>query len=155
MPHVRIPSAKHLLLHRKSNSHLRSSPSSPLTTRSVTSSFRTPHNTVLSADSKPNGSLDELLLPFARLDVHFDDRRTFLTEMTNEDEDRDEEEEVGAMVETVQPNSINEFMNKNYVIKVLEIKTISAPSVRRDRTKSGSDHNKHLTRKGNMTAKST
>lgn len=126
-----------------------------VSTRSVTSSFRTPYNTVLSADSKSNWCLAELLLPFVRSDAHFDDRRTFLTEMTNEDEDHEEEEEEEPTVETVQPNSINEFMNKNYVIKVLEIKTISAPSIRRDRTKSGSDQNKHFRRKGNMTAKSS
>jgi hypothetical protein len=85
-------------------------------------------------------------------DAHFDDRRTFLTEFTDEDEDQEKKEEVE---ETVQPNSISEFLNQNYVIKVLEIKTISTPSVRRDRTKSGSDHNQHLARRGNMTVKST
>ena len=48
--------------------------------------------------------------------MHFDDRRTFLTEMINEDEHHDAgEEEVGSTVETVQPNAINQFMNKNYV----------------------------------------
>ena len=89
-----------------------------------------------------------------------DDRRTFLTEFTteeedNEDESNEEEHKPFPIVSTQQPNSVNEFMNKNYIIKVLEIKTITTPSVKRDRTKSGSDHTHHLSRKGIMTAKST
>ena len=46
-------------------------------------------------------------------------------------------------------------MNKNYVIKVLEIKTITTnASSKRDRAKSGSDQTNHFSRKTIQTAKS-
>ncbi|KAG0420395.1 hypothetical protein DMUE_6343 [Dictyocoela muelleri] len=100
-----------------------------------------------------------MLFQFINLDTNFDDRRTFLTEFTNEEDDQEnneeEEEKTIPTVSAQQPNSVSEFMNKNYVIKVLEIKTISTSSARRDRAKSGSDQNNYLSKKGNLPAKST
>lgn len=74
-------------------------------------------------------------------DTHFDDRRTFLTEFTNEDEDNEQngEQRQTTLDQKHNDNPVNQFMNQNYVIKVLEIKTISSPSANRDRMKSASD----------------
>ena len=128
--------------------------------RSATSSFRTPHNTLLTGESKYH--LKEFLyIKYFRinLDAQFDDRRTFLTEFTNEEEDNannDEKQKSPRLTSIQQTNSVNEFMKKNYVIKVLEIKTMTtSSSLKRDRTKSASDKNSLFSRKGNMTAKST
>ena len=94
-----------------------------------------------------------------RLDTHFDDRRTFLTEFTNEDEDNenenDDEKKSTHVISSQQPNTVNEFMNKNYVIKVLEIKTITTSTGKRDRTKSGSDHSHTFNRRQTTTARSS
>jgi hypothetical protein len=46
-------------------------------------------------------------------------------------------------------------MKNNYVLQVLEIKTMKTSSSKRDRTKSASDKGVYFSQKGNLTAKST
>ncbi|CAF1625155.1 unnamed protein product [Rotaria magnacalcarata] len=115
--------------------------SEPSSKKSAASSFRTPHNTLLTNENIP-----------------FDERRTFLTEFTNEEEDNEinEDEKRTISLASIQPtNSLNEIMKNNYVLKVLEIKTMTNTSSKRDRAKSASDKGSYYSHKGNATAKST
>ncbi|CAF3463085.1 unnamed protein product [Rotaria socialis] len=115
--------------------------SEPSSKKSAASSFRTPHNTLLTYENIP-----------------FDERRTFLTEFTNEEEDNEINEDGKKTISlaSLQPtNSLNEIMKNNYVLKVLEIKTMTNTSSKRDRTKSASDKGSYYSHKGNATAKST
>ncbi len=86
------------------------------------------------------------------LDVQFDERRTFLTEFTHEDDD---EEKTVRLNSTDQTNTVNELMKNNYVLKVLEIKKVSSASSKHDRMKSASEKESYFSRKRNLTAKST
>jgi hypothetical protein len=54
-----------------------------------------------------------------------------------------------------QTNSMNEYMKNNYVLKVLDIKTMTKTSAKRDRNKSASDKGSLFSRKGNQTTKPT
>ncbi|CAF1162326.1 unnamed protein product [Rotaria sordida] len=114
----------------------------PSSKKSTVSSFRTPYNTLLTGENIP-----------------FDDRRTFLTEFANEEEDNDknneDEQKLTPVMSTQQTNSLNEIMKNNYVLKVLEIKTMSSATSKRDRTKSASDKGSYYPYKGNATAKTT
>ena len=89
------------------------------------------------------------------LDVPFDERRTFLTEFTHEEDNHEDEEKPFPANSTDQANAVNELMKNNYVLKVLEIKKVSSASSKRDRTKSASEKAAQLSRKENLTAKST
>lgn len=88
------------------------------------------------------------------LDLPFDERRTFLTEFTHEEEDDEtnaSEQKSVHLNSAEQTNTVNELMNNNnYVLKVLEIKqvTTSAGS-KHDRTKSASDKGTLFSRKEN------
>jgi hypothetical protein len=92
------------------------------------------------------------LLNEIHLDVQFDERRTFLTEFTHEDDD---EEKTVRLNSTDQTNTVNELMKNNYVLKVLEIKKVSSASSKHDRMKSASEKESYFSRKRNLTAKST
>jgi hypothetical protein len=87
------------------------------------------------------------------LDVPFDERRTFLTEFTHEEDD--DEEKTVRLNSTDQTNTVNELMKNNYVLKVLEIKKVSSASSKHDRMKSASEKESYFSRKRNLTAKST
>ncbi|CAF2671643.1 unnamed protein product [Rotaria sp. Silwood2] len=131
-----------LICRNPQRSYSYSQASIPSSKKSAASSFRTPHNTLLTAENIP-----------------FDDRRTFLTEFTNEEEDNDnnnseEKENSIHFMSNQQTNSLNEIMKNNYVLKVLEIKTMSTASLKHNRTKSASDKGSFYSYKGNATAKS-
>ncbi len=55
---------------------------------------------------------------------------------------------------TEQANSVNELTKNNYVLQVLEIKTMTTSSSKRVRTKSASDKGVYFSQKGNLTPKS-
>ncbi|CAF1149778.1 unnamed protein product [Rotaria sp. Silwood1] len=117
--------------------------SAPSSKKSAASSYRTPHNTLLTAENIP-----------------FDEHRTFLTEFTNEEEDNDDNNSENKknstpLMSTQQTNSLNEIIKNNYVLKVLEIKTMTNGSSKRNRIKSASDKGSYYSYKGNATAKST
>lgn len=125
--------------------------------RSAASSFRTPHNTLLTTESKFEQS--NLGRNFElHLDIQFDERRTFLTEYTNGEqyhENNIDEQNPVPLVSTQQTNSFNDYMKNHYVVKVLEIKTVTTTSGKQDRTKSASDKGSYYSHKGNATVKST
>jgi hypothetical protein len=89
------------------------------------------------------------------LDLPFDERRTFLTEFTHEEDGNEDLEKSFALNSTNQTNTVNELIKNNYVLKVLEIKKMSSVSSKRDPTKSASEKGNYFSRKGNLTNKST
>ena len=80
-----------------------------------------------------------------------------MTEFTNgkeNNENNENDQKTVPLVSTQQTNPVNDLMKNNFILKILEIKTITK-STKQDRTKSASDKGSYHSQQGNTTAKSS